>query len=528
MLWTSFIISLIKRRTDTERTTSRTAFFLLGVLLVFSFFANFNSVPLFDEDEGAYAEVSREMVVNNDFINPTLNGKPFFHKPVFLYWLQAASISIFGLNEGALRLPSSIASLLWAVAIFLFTRRYYSPPNAFYATVLMASSLQVTLIGKAAIPDALLNLFITCSMFAIFSYYQSRSTRMVWLAFFCIGLGVLTKGPIALLIPLVVSFLFFSYKGEWRLWLRCIFNPAGLLIFALIVLPWYVSIYMSHGGDFFYEFIIKHNIGRYQSSMEGHSGPVYYYLPVLLAGLLPFTGVFFKAAGRYRLLKQDDRMLFLSLWFVFVFIFFSLAQTKLHHYVVYGYTPLFILMADAFKDIKHSINLVIWPAGLIILLFLLPDIGRFALPYIDDNFARSAVLDALAILNTTYRIFTAAVLIGIVTILFVKRISKPVRTVLLGILFISLLNFLIIPIVGEIQQQPIKDAALYAKEKGQKVVVWQMNYPSFNVYSEMLTEDRPPVAGDIILTKSENIEKLKEVDVISQKHGIVMALVLEP
>lgn len=528
MIWKSFILSLTKPQPTGNRTVSQTAYVLLGILLVFSFFANFNNVPLFDEDEGAYVEVAREMVVNSDYINPTLNGSPFYHKPIFLYWMQAASLSTFGVSEGAARLPSSLAAILWAVAIFLFTRRYYSPRTAFYAAVIMASSLQVTLIGKAAIPDSLLNLFIAGSMFSIFSFYRNRDNRMLWAAFFFIGMGVLTKGPIALLIPLVVSFLFFLYKGEHRLWIRCILNPVGLLILTLIVMPWYLAIYMNHGGDFFYEFIIKQNIGRFNSSMEGHSGPIFYYLPVLIAGLLPFTAALFKAAGRCKRIKEDDRMLYLLLWFGFVFLFFSLAHTKLHHYVVYGYTPLFILMADVVDDIRHPLNLLVWPAILIILLFLLPDIGHFALPYIDDNFARSAVTDALTILNRPYRIFVAIVLIGMTVVTLLNRPGRPTRTVLFGILFTTLLNFLIIPIVGEVQQGPIKKCALYARAKGIDVVVWKMNYPSFNVYSQMLTEDRTPVAGDTVLTRDENMARLKEVDVLYKKHGIVFARVITP
>lgn len=496
---------------------------LLFFLLCLGFIANLGSVPLFDEDEGAYSEVTREMLQNNDFVTTRLNGQPFFHKPVMIYWTQAASVSIFGLNEFALRLPSALASMLWAAAIYLFTRRLLGPDRAWYAALFMIVSLQVTIIGKAAIPDALLNLFITMSMFCLYLYYLDQRRRYVYLLFLFMALGFLTKGPIAVLIPVFVSLVFFVVKKKWRSWLKAFCSPVGICIFLLIALPWFVAMYKAHGQAFIDEFFLRQNINRFQTSFEGHSGSVFYYIPVILLGLLPNTAVFIKALSRTRRILSDDLLLFCAAWFVFVLVFFSLAGTKLHHYVVYGYSPLFIIMACFADELKYGFGYYVWPFIFVAALFFLPEIAMFVAPGIDDDFARFVVSSALPSFTAGYKLATGSVALALAVLPFCRTIRPAIKTALTGALFLALLNFLIMPMVGSFQQQPVKEAALLAKKNAYEVVTWRLSYPSFNVYLEKLTADRRPGPGDIFLTKITQLREIGSYEILYQKHGIVMA-----
>ena len=118
----------------------------LGAILLLLFiagalFVNLGNLPLFDEDEGAYAEVTREMLETGNFLTPRLEGKPFFHKPPMIYWTQALSVRLFGLNEFAFRLPSAIASLVWAVLLFYFVRRYVGRQTAWFAAFFLVTSI---------------------------------------------------------------------------------------------------------------------------------------------------------------------------------------------------------------------------------------------------------------------------------------------------------------------------------------------------------------------------------------------------
>ncbi len=145
---------------------------IIVAFIAVAFFIPLGVAPLFDLDEGAFSEATREMLVGGDYITTYLNGELRFDKPILIYWLQLLSIKIFGINEFAFRLPSAIAGTLWALATFRFTTKFFNEKVAFFATLLMVSSLQINLIAKASIADALLNLFIALSMFAIYRYYR--------------------------------------------------------------------------------------------------------------------------------------------------------------------------------------------------------------------------------------------------------------------------------------------------------------------------------------------------------------------
>ena len=145
---------------------------LLALLIFISFFVGLGSTPLFDVDEGAFSEATREMLQSGNYLTTYLNGVPRFDKPILIYWMQALSVTFFGLNEFALRLPSALASTLWAILLYRFCVVLFDRRTAFISTALLVLSLQVTIIGKAAIADALLNCTLAASMFAIFLYHR--------------------------------------------------------------------------------------------------------------------------------------------------------------------------------------------------------------------------------------------------------------------------------------------------------------------------------------------------------------------
>src|SRR3569623_579943 len=200
---------------------------LLLLAIVLGFFVNLHSVPLFDLDEGACSEATREMLLRADFISPYLIGVPRFDKPAFIHWLQAASVTLLGWNEFALRLPSALAATAWVLVVYAFARTVRDERTGLIAAIAMATSLEIPLIAKAATADAVLNLFITAALLTAFLYYQRGQRRYLYLCFVLMGHGFLTKGPVAVAIPGAVTLLFYASKGEWRAWLRAVTNPAG-------------------------------------------------------------------------------------------------------------------------------------------------------------------------------------------------------------------------------------------------------------------------------------------------------------
>lgn len=512
-------------RTDFFQTPK--AVILLAVLLVAGLFVNLGGVPLFDEDEGAYAEITREMLESGDLLVPRLEGKPFFHKPPVIYWTQAACVSVLGLNEFALRLPSALASLCWAGILFLFVRRHGNARAAWLAPFFLVTALQTGIIAKAAIADALLNLFITTTMLAIYEYTSGSRKGYLWTAFGAMALGFLTKGPIAVAIPAITGTLYFLIQRQFGRWLKMAFDPIGWLIFLMIALPWYVALYATFGGSFVQEIFMTHNIGRFRSAMEGHSGPFFYYIPVILLGLLPYTTLLIIAGRRAKTFWSDALGRYLILWFAFVLILFSIADTKLHHYIVYGYVPLLIFMALSADNARRAMALLAPAAFFLGLLWLVPLVAAKVAPSISDEFARLIITGAVGEFGTAYYLIVGLALAVVLAIGLWPGIDLRVKMIVTGVLFTALINGYVMPKVANIMQAPVKTAALMAREKGYDVVMWQMNYPSFSVYYGRPVLRREPVAGDVVVTKASKLKDIKSHHILFEQHGVVLTRVMQ-
>ncbi|HHH19737.1 MAG TPA: glycosyltransferase family 39 protein [Campylobacterales bacterium] len=495
---------------------------LLLLFIAVSFFLPLSLAPLFDLDEGAFSEATREMWVGGDYITTYLNGELRFDKPILIYWLQLISVKLFGLNEFALRLPSAIAGALWAGTIYWFVKKMWNVQTAFFATLFMVVSLQINMIAKAAIADALLNLFITLTMFLLYLYYHHRTKGYLYLAFLSVALGVLTKGPVAIMIPVIVSLLFFTIRGQFVTWLKMVFNPVGIGIFVVVALPWYVAEYMAQGQAFIDGFFLKHNVSRFSSAMETHSGSIFYFVPVLILGFLPFTYFAIKAIAGMRDYFQDDLKLYLFIWFAFVFIFFSFSGTKLPHYVIYGYTPLFILAA---LHVQRGVSKgwLIYPILILsIVLLFFPDIATLLKESINDKLAVVLIENAYSTFDTLYRLMMLGVILFLLFLLF--RVQRN-EAILLGVAasMVVIVNYIVIPTYGKLMQQPIKEAALLAKTDGyQDIIMYKVNTPSFNVYYEGLVRKTVPQKGDIVFTKVPRLKDFEAYETLYQTNGFAL------
>jgi 4-amino-4-deoxy-L-arabinose transferase-like glycosyltransferase len=497
----------------------------LAIAIVAGFFYNLHAFPLFDLDEGAFSEATREMLARGDFISPYLYGAPRFDKPVMIHWLQMASVGLLGWNEFALRLPSAVAASVWVLLVFGFLRRVRDERTGIYAAVAMAASLEIPVIAKAAIADAVLNLFLTATLLAAYLYY--REGRKAWLygCFAAMGLGFLTKGPVAVLIPLVSTLAFYLSGGRFRAWRRAAFDPAGLAIFIAVALPWYAAEYLHQGNAFIQGFFFKHNLGRFENPMESHSGNILYYVPVVIVGVLPYTAVLFSTLARGKALWQDDLGRFGLIWFGFVLVFFSLSGTKLPHYVVYGYPGLFMLMALNAGRLPGRGWLFLPPLLLFAVLLLLPEAVGRALPGIKDPYLHDMLVHYAEYFGAGYRAYFLIAAVLTLVFMLEARLAKPLKLYLCGLLTVIGVSGLLLPAVAGLQQSPIKEAGLLARARDYQVVMWRLNTPSFDVYAGRLTERRAPRPGEVVLTKAVYLTQLGSSEVLYEKNGIVLARV---
>src|SRR5438067_7087386 len=204
-----------------------------------SFFWMLGAAPLFDVDEGAFSQATLEMFQRGDFLSTYLNGEPRYDKPILIYWLQAASVALLGPSEWAFRLPSAVCATAWSWLTYLFARRHYGVDRALFAAVLLATSLGVYIIGRAATADALLNLLVAAAMFAAWLHLSTGERKWLYAAHAAIGLGVLAKGPIAIVVAFESTFLYSASRGALACLARAAFDWRRLSALLAIAVAWH-------------------------------------------------------------------------------------------------------------------------------------------------------------------------------------------------------------------------------------------------------------------------------------------------
>jgi 4-amino-4-deoxy-L-arabinose transferase-like glycosyltransferase len=528
---------------------------LLAGAVWLAFFHGLGSVPLFDVDEGAFGEATREMLARDDYVSTWLNGRPRFDKPILTYWLQALSVRLFGLDEFALRLPSALAATAWIGAIHAFVRRELDRDTARAAAFIAATSAGVVVIGRGAIADALLNLFLALAMFDVYRELVDPRPRWRRRAFLWIGLGVLTKGPVALLVPGAASAVAFLLCGRGAGWWRAVRDPAGWLILLVVAGPWYALEYARRGDAFLAGFFLHHNVERFLVPLQGHAGGPLYYAPALLLLVLPYTTLLLATLPGVRRLRATPLDTLLWSWFLFVYAFFTLAGTKLPHYLLYGATPLFVLMARARHAARNRL-LALLPASLLAgAIAALPTVLRYAAPGVRDAYVREA-LSRTGVFDTGWRVQSLALVAGVLLLAawpgrrrdgagharvmanVVPAVSGDragsrnagtgtwPRLAAAALLGSWGLGGLLLPAAAELQQGPVKRAALLARQAGWPVRSWRIDAPSFSVYRTAVTPEADvPRAGDIILTRSGALAGLGPVRVLFREGGVVLVRV---
>jgi 4-amino-4-deoxy-L-arabinose transferase-like glycosyltransferase len=514
--------SLTPPRNDHDVRAHRGLLLLLVVAIVSSFFIGLGSVPLFDLDEGAFSEATREMLLRGDYVSTFLNGEPRYDKPILIYWLQAVSVIALGVNEWAFRLPSALCATVWVWFVFLFVRRLRGARPALLAAIFTATAAGITVIGRAAIADALLNMLIVAAMASAFLYLQERRRSWLHAAFLAVGFGLLAKGPVALLVPGAVTFLYALTRRDLGTWLRGMFDPVGIALLLAVAAPWYVAQYLKEGDAFVQGFLMKHNVDRFSAPMHGFRGSVFFYLPWLLVATLPFTAALLNLVRDLRSLWADDLQRFCLLWAGFVLVFFSLSGTKLPHYSFYGYTGVFVLMGLNAHRLRSAPLALIVPLALFGGLSALPWALELVAPRVRDPYYREALLGARDTFGPAYYAFSAAAALLTLAMMVGRRADVPARLAATGIVQALAIALFILPVAGEIQQSPIKEAALLARERDYDVVMSGMFTPSFIVYSGRLVARRDPRPGEVALVKLKNLREVTGYEVLYAKNGIAL------
>ncbi|MBO0351439.1 glycosyltransferase family 39 protein [Phormidium pseudopriestleyi FRX01] len=357
---------------------------LLGIGWI-TFLWKLGSVGLVDETEPLFAEAARQMVVTGDWITPYFNQETRFDKPPLIYWLMAIAYQIFGVNEWAVRLPSALSAIFLMGFVF-FTLLYFTIPHSSIPSeineldpprniprkawfcaglggAIAAVNFQTIAWARIGVSDMLLSACMGIALLAFFWGYASSQalqtsenqvktslpstvlTADIWYIIFYsfIALAILAKGPVGIVLPGLIIGSFAIYLGQVKELWREIKPLRGILIITIIALPWYLLVILANGQTYIDTFFGYHNFERFTQVVNNHSEAWYFYFLVILTGFAPWSIYLPIAIARLRFWKRSRWQnqpranhlgLFALFWLSGIFIFFTVAVTKLPSYIL--------------------------------------------------------------------------------------------------------------------------------------------------------------------------------------------------
>lgn len=329
---------------------------------VFLFFG-LNNYPLLDVDETRYAVMARDLASSWNWNDLRLNTAPFLEKPPLYFWIVATSINLFGtFSAWVVRLPIALLATLLVFFTYFFGKKVISRKFGMISALILISSIFFLILSHIAIIDMVLTVFMTSALYCAFltHFCEEKYKKYYWWYFYTfIGVGFMAKGLLALAIPITVMFVYNALTKTLKDMFKPINMLPGILIFLLVIVPWHFIMYQHYGYQFVKEYFLVHHFGRFMGSEYiGRERPFLYFVPVFLLGFMPWTFIFiaflfdgfkkltakFKAtegklkekiAALFEVTNNEQKLLlFASVYFIVVFLVFSISSTKLPTYIL--------------------------------------------------------------------------------------------------------------------------------------------------------------------------------------------------
>jgi 4-amino-4-deoxy-L-arabinose transferase-like glycosyltransferase len=423
----------------------RSAWWLIALVLLVAWFSGIAVRKLQHPDEGRYAEIAREMTVSSDWLTPRLNGLKYFEKPPFQYWATAATFEAFGVREWTARLAPALAGILAVVIVGVAGARLDSPTTGAYAALALAGSVWHFGLSQLLTLDSVLNAWLAVALCAFLFAQRDGLTAgeqrkwMLW-AYAALAGATLTKGPVAVVIPGATLVLYTIATRDTGPWKRLHLLP-GLALYLLLVAPWFVLVARAN-PEFAQFFFIHEHVERFLTTEHRREGSWYYFVPLLLVGLLPWLFVFAwtvtrswrDAGGAANGFAWPK---FCLLWALFVFVFFSVSGSKLPSYILPLFPPLALVIgAQLTRTSSRTIGWLVAPlAALSTLAFLglLVASGELELALTDANTPADVFRAFMPWVTAAVGVMAAG---GIAALLLLRRNAPAAKT--LGIVVLSL------------------------------------------------------------------------------------------
>lgn len=362
----------------------------IGAMILFLglvWFSNLEVRKLVRPDEGRYAEIPREMVASGDWVTPRLNDLKYFEKPALQYWATATAYTVFGEHQWTARLWPALTGFLGVLFTGFAAMRVFGREAGVLAGAVAASSLLYCMMAHINTLDMGVSFFLAAGLFAVVLAQREADASPAernWMcvAWLLLGLAVLSKGLIGAALPFASLVVYTAWSRDWALWRRLhLFK--GIAIFLAVTVPWFVWVSVRN-PEFFHFFFIHEHFERFLTKVHSRYRPAWYFVPILLAGALPWTMLM--AAAAWRALRAPEAAgfqprKFLLVWIVFVFAFFSASSSKLPSYILPIFPALALLTGDYLARITPRV-LAAHAAPYVVIGFALalaaPQVIRFA------------------------------------------------------------------------------------------------------------------------------------------------------
>src|SRR5574340_380068 len=341
-------------------STKRVWWLLVAIAIIW--FSNLEYRTLIKPDEGRYAEIPREMVASGDWVTPRLNELKYFEKPPLQYWATATAYTLFGEHQWTSRLWTGLTGFAGILLVWFAGLRLFGREAAGYAALLLSSSLLYVLMAHINTLDMGVTFFITLGILGLLLAQAQADVRKrrnwMLLAWAGMALAVLSKGLMGIILPGAALFIYCVVQRDFGVLKRMHWLP-GLAVFFAITVPWFVLV-MQANPEFFERFFIYEHYQRFTTRVHGRYQPWYYFIPILLAGALPWTALMFDSM--WRTLRGGslpagtfNSQRFLLIWAVFIYVFFSISGSKLPSYLLPMFPVLALLMGKRIAEMRARV-----------------------------------------------------------------------------------------------------------------------------------------------------------------------------
>ncbi len=317
------------------------------------------SMPQMEPDEARYSLIASAMNESGNYVTPHIKNTVYLEKPPLVSWVTAVFFKVFGESDFAARLFAGLCACGCILLVFFIGRHFRDERTGLYAAAILTVSCIHFFIGRINILDMPLTFFICLAIWLGYLALEKQNQKyLFYLFYFACGLTFLIKGLIGVVFPFAILIIWLICNNQWRKILS-LFSPVGMVIFLLVVCPW-IILAQKENADFLWFFFVREHFLRFTTAMHGKTEPFYFYLPIAIAGTVPWSVYLIKAwrskHSHDSFFKNGENKLLL-VWFLFIFLFYSVSSSKLIPYIVPVFIPLALFAACILKDYEDE------PAG---------------------------------------------------------------------------------------------------------------------------------------------------------------------